>query len=221
VISVAQVFLSSTSDLGPEREAVKSAVSAPPRKIDVFDYSERFAPTDSPERVLRKEIGRSDLFFLILGARYGSDYPDSADKRQSIVEWELNTARNCGKLFGRPALFSFLKDAPEDEIAPEQRQLRTSVQAFDGGLWCKRFTDCYELKRLSDLAVKVWLWALAETDRKLAKRQKWVVVSLATCLIGFMWLSDSFSQASRPFIGAAVALPHAMALWLINKHRER
>jgi hypothetical protein len=80
------VFLSSTSEMRQEREALASTLSADSYKLIRYE-------TTSPigERTLKfldREIRDSHVFVLILGRTYGSLMSDG----RSVVEWEFDTA---------------------------------------------------------------------------------------------------------------------------------
>jgi hypothetical protein len=88
-----QVFVSSTyEDLKEERQAAVEAILSAghiPAGMELFA-----AGDESQMEVIRRWIDQSDVFLLILGARYGSIEPSSG---RSYVELEYQYARERGK----------------------------------------------------------------------------------------------------------------------------
>lgn len=88
-----QVFVSSTyEDLKEERQAAVEAILSAghiPAGMELFA-----AGNESQMEVIRRWIDDSDVFLLILGARYGSIEPSSG---KSYVEREYEYAREKGK----------------------------------------------------------------------------------------------------------------------------
>jgi hypothetical protein len=111
-----QVFVSSTfEDLRDERQAAVEAVLKSghiPAGMELFT-----AGSQSQMDVIRSWIQGSDIFMLILGARYGSIEPQSG---LSYVEQEFNYARELGKPF-----FSVVLD--ETAVEPRVRERGPSV----------------------------------------------------------------------------------------------
>src|SRR6266436_6492921 len=90
-----QVFVSSTyEDLRAERQAAVEAILRAghiPAGMELFT-----AGSESQMQVIRRWITESDVFMLILGARYGSI---EASSGMSYVELEFDYARDLGKPF--------------------------------------------------------------------------------------------------------------------------
>jgi hypothetical protein len=88
-----QVFVSSTyTDLREERQAAVEAILSAghiPAGMELFA-----AGDESQLEVIKHWIDDSDVFFLILGGRYGSIEPNSG---RSYVELEYEHARSTGK----------------------------------------------------------------------------------------------------------------------------
>src|SRR5882672_8267738 len=90
-----QVFVSSTfEDLKAERQAAVEAILKAghlPAGMELFTAGDQ-----SQFEVIKQWIDDSDVFMLILGARYGSIEPSS---HLSYVELEFEFARKIGKPF--------------------------------------------------------------------------------------------------------------------------
>jgi hypothetical protein len=90
-----QVFICSTfEDLKPERQAAVEAILKAghiPAGMELFTAGDK-----SQMEVIRQWIDQSDLFMLILGARYGSLEPTTG---RSYTELEFEYARERGKPF--------------------------------------------------------------------------------------------------------------------------
>ena len=88
-----QVFVSSTyEDLKEERQAAVEAILAAghiPAGMELFTAGDQ-----SQMEVIQRWIDESDVFLLILGARYGSVESSS---QKSYIELEYNYARDKGK----------------------------------------------------------------------------------------------------------------------------
>lgn len=111
-----QLFISSTyEDLKLERQAAVEAILKSghiPAGMELFT-----AGDESQYQVIRRWIEQSDIFMLILGARYGSIEPSTG---RSYVEAEFTYARELGK----PFFSVVLSDAG---IEAKVRALGTSV----------------------------------------------------------------------------------------------
>lgn len=87
-----QVFISSTyKDLINERQAAVEAVLNAghiPAGMELFKAGDQ-----SQKEIIKEWIEESDVYLLILGARYGSVDPES---NISYTEWEYNLARKLG-----------------------------------------------------------------------------------------------------------------------------
>lgn len=103
------VFISSTSDLAAEREALASML---PPAYAPYLYERDRAGSRSPEDRCREMIEHSDVFVCLLGERFGSLYSFDVGPR-SIVEWEFDTARERDHL----ELMTFQKE-PLTNIEP-------------------------------------------------------------------------------------------------------
>jgi hypothetical protein len=142
-------FISSTSDLKAERQAVKEVVAS--LKIEPFLYEEVSANSASPEDFIRGIINKSEIYVGLLGGKYGSVYPPRNDR--SIVEFEFDEAR------ARPGLHLtaiFPKALPPEEIEPRQQELRTRAGGFQG-IWLKTYDSIEKLKSEVRDSIAQWL----------------------------------------------------------------
>jgi hypothetical protein len=151
------LFISSTSDLRAEREALAAAEELR-RAYKLFLYEDFGSGSDqagntSPEAILRETLSKCDVFICLLGPRYGSPYRPPADMR-SIVEWEFETAQS------RPGIeiMPFRKVVPEDEVEPRQRDFIKRISAFGmGGRWFEKFDSPQTLTHLVRKSLESWL----------------------------------------------------------------
>lgn len=149
------LFISSTSDLKAEREALEEELH---RAYKLFLYEDFGAGSDgaghtTPEEILREQLAKSDVFICLLGPRYGSPYKPPDDLR-SIVEWEFTTAQS------RPGLevMPFRKVVPEDQIEPPQRAFINRISVFgSGGMWCEKFDSSQTLVKVVRESLEKWL----------------------------------------------------------------
>lgn len=120
---------------------------------DPFLFEHATAPFRSWEPELRRRILSSDLFVLLLGARYGSPCTASdAIAGESFVEWEYRLARaRAGSL----QIVACLKDLPAGTADPEQNRFRQRITRFDGPN-CRSFADPKGL--ISELSAAVSCW---------------------------------------------------------------
>ena len=151
------LFISSTSDLRAEREALAQAEELR-RAYKLFLYEDFGAGSDaagntSPEEILRATLRKCDVFVCLLGPRYGSPYRPPEDMR-SIVEWELETARSGPEV----EIMPFRKIVPEEQIEPEQREFINRMSAFGrGGRWVEKFDSPQTLTMLVRKSMESWL----------------------------------------------------------------
>jgi hypothetical protein len=136
------VFISSTSDLATEREAVAAALLP---DFVPYLYEQDHAQRRSPEERCREMIAGADFFIGLLGERYGTPFPGAREGR-SIVEWEFDMARARAEL----PVMAFLKQMrASDPGDPRQRRLvERLTQDFRSGLWYKAFSSTAELVAL-------------------------------------------------------------------------
>ena len=180
------LFISSTSDLRAEREALARAEELR-RSYKLFLYEDFGAGSDqagntSPEEILRETLRKCDVFVCLLGPRYGSPYRPPADMR-SIVEWEFETAQS------RPGIeiMPFRKVVPEDEVEPRQRDFIKRISAFGmGGRWFEKFDSPQTLTVLVRKAMENWL--ARQYKKTQANMIPWLNRILAPLAIGLVLL---------------------------------
>jgi catechol 2,3-dioxygenase-like lactoylglutathione lyase family enzyme len=157
------VFISSTSDLAEEREAVAANLRWP---FSAYRYEHDHGRRKSPRDRLVEILDKTDLYVGVLGARYGSLYPNAAEDR-SIVEWEFEQASERQKI----ELFTYCKAVDASAVEPEQRRFLDRVKDFLGGRWAPPFSETSELvqRLLSDLAKFGAEVLLAQREQEVAE----------------------------------------------------
>jgi len=182
-ITTPRVFISSTSEFASERETLKKQIETlPDLRLDAYVYEAEAAGAAPPEARLRDVLKSSEIFVLILGDRFGSEYPG---RSTSIVEWEYEYAKSK-----RKELKGYLKHPLGQSADPRQAAFVERAVAFQSGSWIRRFAQPSELivnviadlkKRITDAGK---LWVVGEQERTRWKDQvvlgSCVVVALAT-----------------------------------------
>lgn len=175
------VFISSTSDLAAEREALASTL---PPAYAPYLYERDRARSRSPEDRCREMIEQSDVFVCLLGERFGSLYSFDVGPR-SIVEWEFDTARERDHL----ELMTFQKE-PLTNIDPGQQAFLDRVTRFRTGIWCKRFHSTSQLVQDVSQSLLLWLveyWAQRKEKRSRDRgRVRWVLLGLTLLSLGVL-----------------------------------
>jgi hypothetical protein len=144
-------FISSTSDLRTEREAVREVCAM--LKVEPFLYEEVPANSASPESFLREVIGASEIYVGLLGGRYGSFYPPQNER--SIVEFEFDEA--CNR-HGLHLTAVFPKVLPPENVEPLQEKFRKKVGGFGNeGVWIRTFDSIERLKTEVRDSITFWL----------------------------------------------------------------
>lgn len=211
------LFISSTSDLEAEREALLAQLGT---LYEPYLYEKDRARRGSPQERCREMIERSHVFVGLLGGSYGSPLPG---EERSIVEWELDTARERGDL----EVMAFVKKLPEGAPAdPRQKRLLERVTAFDSGLWCKLFDSTEALIRLVRGSLEAWLvefWARARRGeaREALRLHRlllavWAAVALVLAIVAASPLRERFSAASLVAACATLAVLVALSLLLLH-----
>lgn len=161
-----QLFVSSTSDLADERQAVRDALSD--HDVSVYLYEEEVAGVGAPRERLRKVLSRSEVYVGLLGSRFGSPLPDCSQGR-SIVEWEFDQAVETPGT----AIFAFTNTDGGRLAEPEQARLIQKIRDFDSE-WLKEFADVGELKKEVRRAYNYYLARFKRllTERLLEEKQK-------------------------------------------------
>jgi len=174
------LFISSTSDLKAERQALEQELHS---LYKLFLYEDFGAGGDSaghtsPEDILREQLKKTDVFICLLGSRYGSIYKD-----KSIVEWEFATARS----FQGVQIMPFIKVVPPEQIEARQNSFIQSLTGFGpGGMWCERFDSAPNLVKLVREALEKWL--IRQFKQTEAKVSPWLNRILTPVAIGLVVL---------------------------------
>lgn len=148
-----EVFLSSTSSLMNERQAVKGALDA--STYHLFCFEEHPAEKRSPKTVCAEKIDQADVFLGLIGPDFGSPLPDNPNC--GIVHWEFERARTRAKC-SELEIKSYLRDDAIDAATDErQRQFIENLTGFNTGLYCKWFTNTRELHKTVQIEMHAWL----------------------------------------------------------------
>jgi hypothetical protein len=198
------VFLSSTSDLKAERDAVTV-----PSTMDMYRYENDRARGTPPRTRLLQVLQQSVAFVCLHGASYGSPYPD-CDREMGIVEWEFKTAHDIG----RAEMFPFMKATLPADIDPRQQAFLTHLQSFDGGSWVKKFDSPAQLSQEVSHSLYSWLGeyagrAMAAQDGRSSRaveRLPFLIILICTMAVASGAATDWLSQ------GVALALCAVLAL---------
>lgn len=144
------VFISSTSDLSAERQALAAELRP---TYDLYLFEEDRARGSSPEQRCREQIESCHVFVGILGASYGSAFPGD-ERGRSIVEWEFDTARS-----GRDELeiMPFVRRGADTAGDPRQRAFLARLGDFRTGVWYKFFDSSESLVREARRSLESWL----------------------------------------------------------------
>ena len=177
------IFVSSTSDLAAERKALKEFFGQFGGIYDAYFYEDDPARSDSPEARCRAVIERANVFVSILGARYGSPYPPPGDAG-SIVEWELETARESPDRRLIAVAIKRLSDGTQ--IDPPQERLIRSVRGWRG-LWCREYESPGELTREVLRSLVQWSGEIALSalggERDSRRRRRRLLLPLAVASV--------------------------------------
>jgi hypothetical protein len=200
-IQLESLFVSSTSDLAEEREAVQNVIREHRVERQLLPYISDFdmRPGETPEERVREEIRNADLFIIILGGRYGSLYPKAEKPAPpSICEWEFEEARKRGVM-----MLSLEKMLLPETIEEPQRRFRERVRQFCSGTWQKTFSNREEFSKI--LVGTLIAWGLSE--KKSLNRVEgltWAILALgAGLLLVFPWLDNG---VSRSFVSGALVM---------------
>jgi hypothetical protein len=154
------VFISSTSDLREERQALARSLRC---AFEAYLHEEDRLQGKSPREHCRRMIEKSAVFVGLLGGRHGSPF-QLGNEPLSICEWEFDSAY---ALRSRIELMMLLKTLAPDEIEPEQEAFRKRVADFHSGVWCKTFDSTENLVQCVHKALVTWLaeyWVRKETE---------------------------------------------------------
>ena len=149
-ISVPRVFISSTSEFAAERELLRKQIEAlPDFPINAYIYEADAAGSVSPEDRLRDVLENSEIFLLILGDSFGSEYPG---RSTSIVEWEYEYAKENKK-----ELKAYVKHPLSPNADPRQAAFVSRAVAFRDGSWVRKFAEAPQLVANAIADLKKWI----------------------------------------------------------------
>jgi hypothetical protein len=164
------IFISSTSDMAREREALAAALRP---SFQPYLFEEDTARTATPEARCRDMIHKSDAFVGCLGIGYGTAFDGTGDG-PSISEWEYDTARAHGGL--EVLIFIAQETNDPERVDHRQRKFLERVSDFRKGHWCKHFGSPGELTKLALDALHSWFigsWiALKSAEEKASWMRK-------------------------------------------------
>ena len=194
------VFLSSTSDLAPERTALREALRP---LYDLYLYEEDHGGRSSPESVVRQRISESDVFVAVLGPAYGTPF-EGVGQPKSIVEWEFDTALERESL----EILTFVKKSSSGtDVDPRQHQFVTRVTNFRDGRWCRFFESGNELVTIVRDSLTIWLQGslrrMKQANLAIAERLHRICIGVTSvCIAATMAiivppLGDSFTTTAR------------------------
>jgi hypothetical protein len=176
-ITVPRVFISSTSEFAAEREQLKKEIEAlPDLRVDAYIYEAEAAGTEAPEQRLRNVLKGSEIFLLILGDRFGSEYPG---RPTSIVEWEYDYAKS-----ERKELKGYVKEPLSPNADPRQAAFVARAVAFHDGSWIRKFNDTPQMIHAAIGDLRNWIiqagtaWRSGQLERNQWK-DRFVLVSSA------------------------------------------
>jgi hypothetical protein len=163
-IAIPRVFISSTSEFAAEREQLKQQIeSLPDFRLSAYIYEADAAGGEAPEERLREVLESSEIFLLILGDRFGSEYPG---RPMSIVEWEYEYAKEKQK-----ELKAYVKDPLSPSADPRQAAFISRAVAFRSGSWVRRFANASQMIGTAVSDLKKWvgdaatLWLKSQRER--------------------------------------------------------
>lgn len=207
-----RIFVSSTSDLAAERQAIRKELENSPFEPYLYEPDDRLK-RGSPRDHLRSVIRQCNLFVLLLGRTFGSPY-DADDAPEelrdaSIVEWEHSEARSRLRSI---SMRVFEKSYPEGvEIEPEQLELRRRLGRFSRGDWIHRFDDERDDQTLL-LRLRNYLeWWQGEPRRELLRILASFLLAIAA-LAGLTLLASFPAWAGGLWLPAYVMKPVLMVL---------
>ncbi len=174
-ITVPRVFISSTSEFAAERDQLKKAIEAlPDLRLEAYIYEAEAAGSEAPEQRLRKVLNDSEIFLLILGDKFGSEYPG---RPTSIVEWEYDYAKSS-----RKELKGYVKDPLSPSADPRQAAFVARAVAFQDGSWVRRFHDAPQMIQAAISDLRSWItqagmaWRSGQSER-VQWKDRFVLVS--------------------------------------------
>jgi hypothetical protein len=203
------VFISSTSEFFEQRRELASALRP---GYEAYIYEDEHAQRRSPREYLAEQLGQTNVFVALLGSTYGSPLPSTAGDERSIVEWELEQARERKAVEIMCFVRKYADDTPVDD---RQRRFIERVRSFDG-LTCALFDSPAEIVSLVREHLQAWLLRLyAEMPAYRTNVARWldrrlapvcVAAVLGLVAINVTPLAASLSPRSRTVASILVAL---------------
>lgn len=194
------VFVSSTSELEDDHRRLVNALRA---DCIVYSYLDDPARPGSPEEICRHEIQRSEVFFGLLGCKYGSRFPQSD---QSIVEWEYGEANKVRGI----GIFMFVKEPPKRKrVEPTQQGFIDRVRAFRTGKFCRIYLSPDELINLAFRSIAKWVIERNVRVRPISKSVSWLAVIISAVLC-------ALAMAACVLLGGLVAKSELVAFSAIT-----
>ena len=192
-----EAFISLTSELIPEGEAVETELGA---DFSTFLYIKRGSQGTPPLKVLERRIAQIDVFILLIGRRYGSVVQEDG---RGAVEWEFDTAHERAKK-GELEMMGFIPKPPKNETTePSQAAFIDKVTSFRDGIWCNSYKDSVELVDAVQRSVKQWL--LRFREQAIVRRFK--IIRLADrVVISFAGISMGVFLATWICLGPSLSL---------------
>lgn len=175
-----QAFISYTSDLKPECDAVAQVCYD--MDLVPFDYQKVAANGDSPEEYLRtRSLSESDIYLGILGGKFGSLWSPPPDR--SAVEGEFDTFRDQK---GLRLTAVFHKQLRPEEIELLQARFRSKTSDFKTGVWKRDFdkteTLCDEVRRaITQFLLRISLPVHRDRETPRQKLRRVIITIAAVC----------------------------------------
>jgi hypothetical protein len=217
-ISVPRVFISSTGEFAAERALLKQELeSLPDCDLDTYIYEAEASSGDAPAARLRRALDDSEILVLILGDRFGTEYPGQTT---SVVEWEYEYAKAKKK-----EIKAYVKDPFGPDVDPRQTAFVARAMSFRNGSWIRKFNAAPQLVSTAVADVKRWIveagaaWLMGKHERTAWKDKAvlggCVAVAIATIIgmaagtlmnVPFERLAILFACGASLFAGLFVLL---------------
>ena len=132
-LTVKSVFIASPSDLNDEREVFRQVVqeinaikaNSIGLHLEPLGWEDTLPGRGRPQGLINEDVGRSDLFVLLLWKRWGS----ATGLYSSGVEEEFELAKRLNESQGgRPEMWIYFKDVPDDMLSDPGPQLQKVLE---------------------------------------------------------------------------------------------
>jgi hypothetical protein len=212
------VFLSSTSELQAEREALSHSL---PKVVEIYRFELDRSRRASPDKHCSAMIGQADVFMMALGGSYGSVFPGDG-KERSIVEWEFDNACERQNL----EIIPFIKTG--ESIEPRQQEFIGRITNFRTGHWCRSFTTPVEFAQeasasLLTLLAEAWQAAKAPARALLrwpSRISLGVACFGALCMIAVIVMALMSKLTTGSVVACSVGLTAVIAMAMVFYLRE-